>query len=124
MTAWLFTILRHNFYSEYRKRRREVQDVEGGYTKSLCWLSLSKSPALNTRNCGRRSASCPKKMRDILLLVAVGGVSYSRGGRGSWRLRHRHRQEPHPSGAYAALPNCYRFESPADFAGDAGPSGP
>src|SRR3712207_2580777 len=29
--AWLFTILRNTFYSEHRKRRREVQDVEGIY---------------------------------------------------------------------------------------------
>src|SRR5260370_34694148 len=35
MVAWLFTILRNHFYSEYRRRRRDVQDVEGGYTKSL-----------------------------------------------------------------------------------------
>ena len=29
MSAWLFTILRNVFYSEYRKRRREVEDAEG-----------------------------------------------------------------------------------------------
>jgi RNA polymerase sigma-70 factor (ECF subfamily) len=29
MMAWLFTILRNEFYSEFRKRRREVEDYEG-----------------------------------------------------------------------------------------------
>jgi len=29
MTAWLFTILRNAFYSEYRKSRREVDDPDG-----------------------------------------------------------------------------------------------
>jgi DNA-directed RNA polymerase specialized sigma24 family protein len=29
MSAWLFTILRNLFRSEYRKRRREVEDTEG-----------------------------------------------------------------------------------------------
>src|ERR1700710_3192696 len=29
MSAWLFTILRNVFYSEYRKRRREVEDADG-----------------------------------------------------------------------------------------------
>ena len=29
MTAWLYTILRNQFYSEYRKRRHEVEDPEG-----------------------------------------------------------------------------------------------
>ena len=29
MAAWLFTILRNQFRSEYRKRRREVEDADG-----------------------------------------------------------------------------------------------
>jgi RNA polymerase sigma-70 factor, ECF subfamily len=29
MQAWLFTILRNLFHSEYRKRRREVEDADG-----------------------------------------------------------------------------------------------
>jgi RNA polymerase sigma-70 factor, ECF subfamily len=29
LCAWLFTILRNLFHSEYRKRRREVEDVDG-----------------------------------------------------------------------------------------------
>src|SRR5690348_1598567 len=35
MSAWLFTILRNHFRSEYRKRRREVEDADGSYTASL-----------------------------------------------------------------------------------------
>ena len=35
MSAWLFTILRNLFRSEYRKRRREVEDVDGSYADSL-----------------------------------------------------------------------------------------
>jgi len=29
LSAWLFTILRNQFRSEYRKRRREVEDADG-----------------------------------------------------------------------------------------------
>ncbi len=29
MRAWLFTIMRNTFFSQYRKARREVQDVDG-----------------------------------------------------------------------------------------------
>src|SRR4051794_31582295 len=29
VSAWLFTILRNVFYSDHRKRRREVEDAEG-----------------------------------------------------------------------------------------------
>jgi RNA polymerase sigma-70 factor, ECF subfamily len=35
MIAWLYTILRNEFYSEYRKRRREVEDNEGRHASRL-----------------------------------------------------------------------------------------
>src|SRR3979490_517079 len=35
MSAWLFTILRNHFRSEYRKRRREVEDTDGSYADTL-----------------------------------------------------------------------------------------
>src|SRR5919199_3405265 len=35
MQAWLFTILRNLFHSEYRKRRREVEDPDGSYAGRL-----------------------------------------------------------------------------------------
>ena len=35
MSAWLFTILRNLFRSEYRKRRREVEDADGNYAETL-----------------------------------------------------------------------------------------
>src|SRR5258708_28047163 len=35
MPAWLFTILRNLFRSDYRKRRREVEDADGSYAKTL-----------------------------------------------------------------------------------------
>jgi RNA polymerase sigma-70 factor, ECF subfamily len=36
MSAWLITILRNLFRSEYRKRRREIEDATGSYAESLC----------------------------------------------------------------------------------------
>ena len=35
MQAWLFTILRNLFRSEYRKRRREIEDPDGRYAEIL-----------------------------------------------------------------------------------------
>src|SRR5258708_37598839 len=35
MSAWRFTILRNLFRSEYRKRRREVEDTDGSYAETL-----------------------------------------------------------------------------------------
>jgi RNA polymerase sigma-70 factor (ECF subfamily) len=40
MSAWLFTILRN---SEYRKRRREVEDADGSYPESLTSLPEQSS---------------------------------------------------------------------------------
>src|SRR4026209_499544 len=35
LSAWLFTILRNQFRSEYRKRRREVEDADGHFASTL-----------------------------------------------------------------------------------------
>ena len=35
MSAWLFTILRNVFRSDYRRRRREVEDTDGSYVDGL-----------------------------------------------------------------------------------------
>src|SRR5262245_35134744 len=35
LPAWLFTILRNLFRSEYRKRRREVEDADGSFAQTL-----------------------------------------------------------------------------------------
>src|ERR1700724_4016861 len=43
MSAWLFTILRNLFRSEYRKRRREVEDAEGPYAEKLTSLPEQNS---------------------------------------------------------------------------------
>src|SRR5579885_2837960 len=43
MSAWLFTILRNLFRSEYRKRRREVEEAEGSYAETLTSLPEQNS---------------------------------------------------------------------------------
>ena len=75
MSAWLFTILRNLFRSEYRKRRREVEDAEGRYAETL------KS---NPEQTGRvefeefRTAlnKLPSDQREALILVGASGFSY------------------------------------------------
>jgi RNA polymerase sigma-70 factor (ECF subfamily) len=75
MSAWLFTILRNLFRSEYRKRRREVEDVDGGYAASL------KSPAeqhsrLEFKELADALPTLPFVQREALLLVGASGFSY------------------------------------------------
>jgi RNA polymerase sigma-70 factor (ECF subfamily) len=75
MAAWLFTILRNLFRSQYRKRRREVEDPDGSYLASL------KAPAeqfgcLEFKELIGALAKLPDVQREALLLVAASGFSY------------------------------------------------
>src|SRR4051794_32920464 len=38
LQAWVFTLLRNLFYSEYRKRKREVEDADGLFAAKLSTL--------------------------------------------------------------------------------------
>jgi RNA polymerase sigma-70 factor (ECF subfamily) len=75
MSAWLFTILRNLFRSEYRKRRREVEDVDGSYAEQLTSL-----PEQNSRveiNEFREALKLlPPEQRESLILVGASGFSY------------------------------------------------
>jgi RNA polymerase sigma-70 factor, ECF subfamily len=61
MSAWLFTILRDLFRSEYRKRRREVEDVDGFYAEEDFRRALKRLPT---------------DQRESLILVGASGFSY------------------------------------------------
>jgi RNA polymerase sigma-70 factor, ECF subfamily len=75
MSAWLFTILRNLFRSEYRKRRREVEDVDGS-----CAESLTSLPEQNSRlemvEFKNALKLLPSEQRESLILVAASGFSY------------------------------------------------
>ena len=75
LTAWLFTILRNHFRSEYRKRRREVEDVDGRHTDSLrsqpgqmAHIELGELRAALTK--------LPPDQREAVVLVGASGFSY------------------------------------------------
>ena len=75
MSAWLFTILRNLFLSEYRKRRREVEDTDGRYADSL------KSPPeqhgrVELEEFRVALAKLPSDQREALLLVGASGFNY------------------------------------------------
>ena len=54
MRAWLFTILRNCFYSEIRKRRREVEDVDDAHRSAPSRAGIARSPILSWRNLRQR----------------------------------------------------------------------
>ena len=53
MSAWLFTILRNHFRTEFRKRRREVEDADGGYAERLT-ARKSRRRTSSSANCVKR----------------------------------------------------------------------
>src|ERR671937_1466565 len=75
MSAWLFTILRNLFRSEYRKRRREVEDTDGTYAESL-----KSHPEQHSRvefdEFRAALAKLPADQREALILVGASGFSY------------------------------------------------
>jgi len=75
MPAWLFTILRNQFRSEYRKRRREVEDADGTYTESLT-SAPGQHSRLELKELSNALAKLPLVQREALLLVGASGFSY------------------------------------------------
>ena len=75
LSAWLFTILRNQFHSEYRKRKREVEDADGSYA-----ARLKKHPDQQSRldfeDFRTALATLPLDQRGALLLVGAQGMSY------------------------------------------------
>ncbi|WP_297972445.1 sigma-70 family RNA polymerase sigma factor [uncultured Amaricoccus sp.] len=73
--AWLVTILRNQYYSEGRRRWREVSDAEGTYA-----ARLTAAPAHDGRMEMREFLGAlqvlPPDQREALVLVGASGLSY------------------------------------------------
>jgi len=75
LPAWLFTILRNLFRSEYRKRRREVEDGDGTYAESLK-SQPEQEARVEFREFRAALAKLPSDQREALILVGASGFSY------------------------------------------------
>ena len=75
MRAWLFTILRNTFYSEIRKHRREVEDVDGRYAAQVP-DKPTQHGILDLRDFNKAFATLPPDQREALTLVGASGFSY------------------------------------------------
>lgn len=75
MAAWLFTILRNVFYSQYRKRRREVDDPDGQYAARLA-SAPDQHSHMEFMDLKTALQKLPADQREALILVGASGLSY------------------------------------------------
>jgi RNA polymerase sigma-70 factor, ECF subfamily len=72
MRAWLFTILRNHFYTELRRRSREVADPDGALSSRLA-IMPEQDARLDYGDMLAALGKLPVEQREALLLVAAEG---------------------------------------------------
>jgi RNA polymerase sigma-70 factor (ECF subfamily) len=75
LSAWLFTILRNVYYSECRKRRREVPDTDGKIARNVA-IPPGQDDYMNFRDFRAALQTLPPDQREALILVGASGFSY------------------------------------------------
>ncbi|MGH6742501.1 MAG: sigma-70 family RNA polymerase sigma factor [Bradyrhizobium sp.] len=115
LPAWLFTILRNLFRSDYRKRRREVEDADGNYAKTLK-TQPSQSAHLEFEEFRAALDKLPQDQREALILVGASGFSYEDAaticGCAVGTIKSRVNR------ARTRLANILNIENPNDFGPD------
>jgi RNA polymerase sigma-70 factor (ECF subfamily) len=75
LEAWLFTILRNDYLSGLRKRKREVEDTDGSYVAKL--VSIPEQPGrLDFQDFHAALNKLPADMRQAVMLIGAEGMSY------------------------------------------------
>ncbi|HRK64385.1 MAG TPA: sigma-70 family RNA polymerase sigma factor [Terricaulis sp.] len=75
LRAWLFTILRNHYYSQLRKSKREVEDVEGRYAARLS-SRPEQDGSVDLDDFKVAFAQLAPDHREVLTLVGASGCSY------------------------------------------------
>lgn len=75
LKAWSCTILRNQFYSELRKRKREVEDADGTMAGQMV-APAAQEAASDLDRVRQNFSRLPVSMREALLLVGAQGLSY------------------------------------------------
>ncbi len=115
LKAWLFTILRNEFYSQMRKRGREVQDSDGLMTAKLA-VHPSQHGQLDLQDFRSALEQLPEDQREAIILIGASGFSYEEAAEicdcaiGTIKSR--------VSRARARLQDILRISGEADFGPD------
>jgi RNA polymerase sigma-70 factor, ECF subfamily len=75
MKAWLFTILRNEFYTQIRKRKREVEDADGFYSSKVV-VHAEQHGHLDMADLRVALGKLPEDQREAIILVGASGFSY------------------------------------------------
>ncbi|THD43525.1 MAG: sigma-70 family RNA polymerase sigma factor [Bradyrhizobium sp.] len=75
LSAWLFTILRNTYYSEFRRHRREVPDSDGIHYATLV-SQPTQDDHMNFLDFNKAMQELPPDQREALILVGAAGFSY------------------------------------------------
>lgn len=73
--AWLFTILRNEYFSQLRKRKREVEDADGDYASNVMTPGGQESQ-LDMADLRIALQQLPDDQREAVVLVGASGFSY------------------------------------------------
>ena len=116
LKAWLFTILRNEFYSQMRKRGREVQDSDGTLTAGVA-IHPGQQGSIDLKDFRRALEQLPEDQREAIVLIGASGFSYEEAAEicgcavGNMKSRtNRARQK---------LATILEVQSPDDFGPDA-----
>ncbi|WP_423794571.1 sigma-70 family RNA polymerase sigma factor [Methylobacterium durans] len=74
-TAWVFTILRNQFYTEMRRAKREVEDADGAHAGRLT-APADQEDASTLRAVWEKIAALPQSQQQALILVGAEGCTY------------------------------------------------
>jgi RNA polymerase sigma-70 factor (ECF subfamily) len=74
LKAWLFTILRNTYFSDRRKRRREIEDADGSYAANLS--THPEHGHMDLQDFRAALKRLPDDQREALILVGAAGFSY------------------------------------------------
>jgi RNA polymerase sigma-70 factor, ECF subfamily len=75
MKAWLYTILRNEFYTQLRKRKREVEDADGLYSNKVA-VHAEQDGHLEMVDLTVALSKLPEDQREAIILVGASGFSY------------------------------------------------
>lgn len=75
LKAWMFTILRNEFYTQMRRRGREVNDTDGAMASKLA-THPEQFGHLDIKDFNKALETLPDDQREALVLIGASGFSY------------------------------------------------